>query len=280
MDLHDTPCDVNRTQMMTPVPSHPPFTSHPVLRGEQADIYDNSPAGWRQDLAQDVLWPEYLEQRSAEASSTPSASPHQKAAASLTAGTMLSHMMTLGPSRAPLATQDELRATLQHFSKRGMALPRDRFYYTQAGFIELIALAMEKRLLDSSQTGDLFVGIQRLSRAASQFPRYWALGQQVRQVCLYGLNDLQQAPERLGIFHAHLVTLVLDQSRKTDLEWFRFVVIETPELSTALVSQQIEGDLWSDSLQTRTYKGFWTFDSTRVHQIARILHQAARILME
>jgi hypothetical protein len=79
--------------------------------------------------------------------------------------------------------------------------------------------------------------------------------------------------------HPQLVTLVLGLFRLTDLEWFRLVVIETLELSTALAAQQEEGDQWADRAPPGTYRGFWTFEPTLVQQIVGILRQAARILV-
>lgn len=195
-----------------------------------------------------------------------------------TAGDLLGQMMDLSAARAPLATQQELRATLQHFSRPGAVLPRNTFFYTNAEFLEMIGQTIEKHMIVPAQTGEVYVGVQLLSRVAGQLARYEVLLQNVRQVCLYGLNDLQQASQRIGFPHPRMITLVLGRTRRTDLEWFWFIVLNIPGFQTALVVQQVEGDLWSDSQQARLYRGFWTFDPARVQRIVDILRQAASIL--
>jgi hypothetical protein len=187
-------------------------------------------------------------------------------------------MMALNAARAPIATQDELHARLRHFSQNRVWLLRDAFFYTEAEVIELISQAMEDRMTDHAQAGEFYVGVQRLSRVADRLPRFGALLQRVRRGYLYGLNDLEGASERIGFSHPRLMTVVLHQDRRTGLEWFWFVVVDTPTLQTALVAQQVEGDLWSDAPQNRMYKGFWTFDPDRVQRVMHILRQAARLL--
>ncbi len=194
------------------------------------------------------------------------------------AGDLLAQMMNLSAARAPLATQQEIRATLQYFSRPGAVLPRDTFLYTNAEFLEMIGQTIEKHMIVPDQTGEVYVGVQRLSRVAGQLARYGVLLQNVRHICLYGLNDLQQSSQRIGFSHPRLVTLVLDRTRRTNLEWFWFIVLNIPGFQTALVAQQVEGDLWSDSQQARLYRGFWTFDPARVQRIVDILRQAAGIL--
>lgn len=195
-----------------------------------------------------------------------------------TAGTMLSQMMTLSAARAPLMTQSELRSMLQRFSHRNISPPKDVFFYANAEFVELISQAIEDQMIAPSPTGEIYIGVQRLSLVTDHLPRYRALLQNVRHMCLYGLNDLQMASERSGFSHPHLITLTLDRSRRTNLEWFWFSVRNVPGFQTALVAQQVEGDLWSNSQQARMYKGLWTADPVRVQQIVDILRQAARIL--
>ena len=196
-----------------------------------------------------------------------------------TAGRLLGQMMTLCAARPPLATQNELRALLQRFTRPRAMLAHDAFFYTTVDLLAVIGQAIQEQMLDSFQLGEMYVGVQRLSRLAGHLPRSWTLLQSVHHVCLYGLNDLQHASERLGISHPCLLTLALDRSRRTDLEWFWFVVVQASGLQTALVAQQVEGDLWSDTQQASLYKGLWTFDPTRVQQIVDILRQAARTLL-
>jgi hypothetical protein len=186
-------------------------------------------------------------------------------------------MMALNAARPPQATQDELRAILQRFSRQRTQL-RDTFFYANAEFVEAISRTIAGQLMGPAQTGEIYVGVQRLSRVAGQMPRYRVLMQSVRHVCLYGIYDLQDPSERAGFSHPGLVTLVLDRSRRTDLEWFWFMVMNVPGLQTALVAQQVEDDLWSDSRQTRLYRCLWTFNSIQVGQIVGILRQAARML--
>jgi hypothetical protein len=192
---------------------------------------------------------------------------------------MLSQMMTLRAARPPLATQDELHVLLRHFTRQRARPPHDAFFYTPVDLLEVISQALQEQMMDSPQSGEMYVGVQRLSRLAGHLARYWAQLQSVHYVCLYGLNDLQHASERTGFSHPRLLTLVLNRSRRTDLEWFWFVVVHAPGRQTALVAQQVEGDPWSEAHQANLYMGLWTFDPVRVQQIVDILRQAARTLL-
>jgi hypothetical protein len=192
---------------------------------------------------------------------------------------MLSQMMTLCAVRPPVATQNELRALLQRFSRSSARLPHDTCFYATAHLLEGIRQAIQEQIIGTSPTGELYVGVQRLSRVAGHLPRYGELLQRVRAVCLYGIDDLQHASGRIGFAHPRLLTLVLDRSRRTDLEWFQFFVWQGSGRQTALLAQQVEGDLWSDTPQESLYKGLWTFDPVRVQQMVALLRQAAHTLL-
>ncbi len=280
MDVRDHPRAANQVERASCLPFNPPSRLTLLSSGEHVQSHDERSAYVRsQEQAPEGAQREYLAKGSADGFPSSRTSPLPFHPEDTTAGNALSQMMTLSAARAPVATQDEVRARLWHFSRHRAGLPLDAFFYANAELISSINQAIEGRMTDHLQAGELYVGVQRLSRVVGRLPRYLALLQQVRYGYLYGLNDLQAVSERSGFSHPRLVTVVLHQSRRTDLEWFWFLVVDTPQFQTALVTEQIEGDPWSDTPQIRTYKGFWTFDPDRVAQVVRILRHGARSLL-
>jgi hypothetical protein len=133
MEWHDPLHTANHTESITPEARYPRITADLPRRSDRAD---NTSAGWgpawRKPLTPDPIQPEQLKQCAAEVLCSPRINLYRLPPTRPPAGSILSQMMTLSPRRAPLATQEDLWVTLQHFSIRAVALLHDLFFYTQA----------------------------------------------------------------------------------------------------------------------------------------------------
>lgn len=158
------------------------------------------------------------------------------------------------------------------------AAQQDVFFYTDLRTMNLVSHAIEEHVIAQRLDGEIYAGFQRLALLAPQLPRYRALTESARHVCVYGLNDATQPPEVATFQHPRLVRFEIDPRRETGLEWFWFVVVNHPQLHTALVAQHIEGDLFASRQSGRRYAGIWTFNPGLVEEIVETLRAAGRKL--
>lgn len=154
----------------------------------------------------------------------------------------------------------------------------DAFFYTDLRSMNVVSHAIEERVIAQRLPCEVYAGFQRLALLKPQLPRYRALLEYTTNVCVYGLDDTARAPEVAALRHPRLLRFVIDRRFYTGLEWFWFVVVDHPQLRTALVAQHTAGDLFAPHQSNREYVGIWTFDPALVHDIVEALRLAGRTL--
>ncbi len=209
---------------------------------------------------------------------TPAARPANPPQENITAGLMLSRLM----KRLALGQRDWDPALLSAVARRlrnaGDKPEQDACFYTNVSLMNQMSHAIEEHLIHERITCDLYVGFQRFSLLRPQLPRYRALLPFVRYLCIYGLNDVPPASEVAAFQHPRLIRFPIIPEVRTDLEWFWFLVVDAESFQTALLAQQLGGNLWGSAHTERAYTGLWTFNPVVVKEIIAILQQAGRLL--
>ena len=154
----------------------------------------------------------------------------------------------------------------------------DAFFYTDLRTMNIVSHAIEERVIAQRLPCEVYAGFQRLSLLKPQLPRYRALMDCASHVCVYGLDDTAHAPEIAALRHPHLIRFPIDRRLNTGMEWFWFVVVDHPQLRTALLAQHTAGDLFAQRQANRAYAGIWTFDPALVHDIVAALRTVGSTL--
>lgn len=154
----------------------------------------------------------------------------------------------------------------------------DAFFSTDPRTMNLVSHAIEERVIAQRLPCEVYVGFQRLALLKPQLPRYRALLQHASYVCVYGMDDTARTPEVAALRHPRLLRFAIDRRLNTGLEWFWFVVVDHPQLRTALLAQHTAGDLFAPRQASRDYTGIWTFDATLVRSLVEALRQTGRTL--
>jgi DICT domain-containing protein len=135
---------------------------------------------------------------------------------------------------------------------------------------------IEDRVVAGRLRAEVYAGFQRLSRLEAQHARYAALLEHVRYIFAFGLQSTSTQTGALQ--HPRLVRFALGPHGGSWLEWLWFVVVDHPELTTALVARQVDDTPWSPPRPGRRYAGLWTTDPTLTTMIIALLRQSARAL--
>jgi DICT domain-containing protein len=194
------------------------------------------------------------------------------------AGVALGHLISEAATQHAVWGGSELASASRRLAAMASSPAQDMFFYTDLRTMNMVSHAIEEHVIAQRLDGEVYAGFQRLALLRPQLPRYRALVESARYVCVYGLNDLAHAPEVAAFQHARLVRLVVDPQIGTGLEWFWFVVVNHPQLQTAMVAQHVEGDLFAPRQSGRRYAGIWTFNPVLVDEIVGLLRSAARKL--
>lgn len=233
----------------------------------------------RQSLAQGLI---RLDQEAGwnepEAAAGKPGGPFAQPSANVSPGQALSQLRTLLAVRQRSWDADQLSAAARRLHQTGTRPLQDAFFYTSARMMNLISHAIEERLIIDQFAGDVYSGFQRLSLLKPQVRRYRGILLSARYVFLYGINDAPARSEVAALQHPRLIRLPTDQRLRTDLEWFWFVVVDSERLQTALLAQQLGGNLWSSEQRERSYTGLWTFNPTVIQEIIAILQRGGHAL--
>lgn len=232
----------------------------------------------RQRLAQGLL---RLEQTAAGSPSAPSGAPASRPIAlprnAASAGLALSQLLTRSAAQQRQWERAQLTEAVQRVRHGDLMPERDAFFYTDTAIMNLISHAIEERVIADHIAAEVYAGFQRFSLIKPQLPRYRALLEVARYICIYGLNDAAFPSEVAALRHPRLIRLPIDPSLQSHLEWFWFVVVDAGPFQTALLAQQIGGNLWSKAQPERTYNGLWTFNAALIQEIIAILQRAGRV---
>lgn len=194
------------------------------------------------------------------------------------AGVAFSQLIAAMTSRTTVWGSPLLTSAAERLGTQAAGIP-DAFFYTDLHTMNLVSHAIEERAIAQRLDCEVYAGFQRLSLLKPQLPRYRALLQHARQVCVYGLDDTASAPEVAPMLqHPKVMRFTIDRRLQTGLEWFWFVVVDHPQLCTALLAQHTDGDLFAPRQSHRGYVGLWTFDAPLVREIVASLRQAGRTL--
>ncbi len=226
----------------------------------------------QRNLAQGLL---RFEQVAAQGMEAPPQIPVHYRAEYRPAATALSQLLFDASKRVAGWGQRLLSSATDDFATNGNQLAGDAFFYTSVRQMNLISHALEERVIADRLQAEVHAGFQRFSLLVPQLGRYRALLERADHVCVYGLDDRKPDSPLFALKHPRLIYLPIEPAMQTGLERFWFVVVISAHLQSALVAQQIGGDVGSRKQAQRTYSGLWTFDPALVQQIGTILRTAA-----
>lgn len=181
-------------------------------------------------------------------------------------------------ARSTMSDSDHLSAVARGARANGLSRAADVSFYTQTPIMNLISHAIEERMIAERRHADLYAGFQRMALVRPQLRRYQALAQVARFVYLFGIPDARGDDEVMTFGPQTTLRFIIRPEAQTRMEYFWFVVLDDPEIPTALLAQHTEGDLWAPHQVARSFTGIWTFDPVIVQEIIQGLRQAARVL--
>ncbi len=141
---------------------------------------------------------------------------------------------------------------------------RDSTFVNSVHLMNVISHEIEDIVFNNNLKVDFFAGFQKYSNFLRQRKRYTRLAQVCRRVYVWGVPDVD-APPIPGVEY-------LDLSPQNELarEWF--LVVDTPEFFTALLTremtygQDVPGEL-------RRFHGIWTYDADIVSRAQLLISQ-------
>ncbi|GEM_PF-6969009 len=202
-------------------------------------------------------------------------------AGNLTPGGALSRLIAhMAARRTTMEATDEqpLRRRAEDMRKGARFAEQDVYFYTNVHLMNVISHAIEEQVITRRLPCEVYAGFQRLALLRPQLPRYQALLQEARHVLVYGIDDVAPGSPVAALRHPRFIRFAITPPSTTQLEWFWFVVVDTPQLSTALVAQHTGGDIWAPTQTARMYRGFWIFDASIVGYVVEVLRQAGQML--
>lgn len=195
------------------------------------------------------------------------------------AGTALSQAISLMSGRVPFWDASYVRTTAQTLragGTPGMGPGSGGCFTVDAATMLAASHAIEDRVVTSRLDCELYAGFQRLTLFRPQLSRYANLLDNARYIYLFGIDDI---PPGSPIFrHPRLIRFVITPQTGSGLLWFWFLLVHHPRFSTVLLARQASGELFQRQSRTRTYRGFWSFDSAIVEEIMRVLREVGRNL--
>jgi DICT domain-containing protein len=129
--------------------------------------------------------------------------------------------------------------------------------------MNMISHLIEGQIIAQQLPVELFVGFQRFSNLRPQQRRYERLGAVCRKVVVFGVPDVAPAPI------AGVEFVALHQDTALAREWF--LVVDTPEFWTALLTREVEQPIPGHG---RSYAGLWSYDAPVVERASLLLSQA------
>lgn len=141
---------------------------------------------------------------------------------------------------------------------------RDSTFVNSVHLMNVISHEIEDTVFDNHLKVDFFAGFQKYSNFLRQRKRYTRLAQVCRRVYVWGVPDVDPPPIP-GVEY-----LDLSPSDELAREWF--VVVDTPEFFTALLTremtygQDVPGEL-------RRFHGIWTYDADIVSRAQLLISQ-------
>ncbi len=228
-----------------------------------------SPAG-----ITDVLWP--LRGKSGARGEPEAQGP--PAGEAIPAHLQLAHTLDLLVHRLPAWGPEDITSTCQRLRALS-SLPGEGGAFT-ASVAEMLRMShtIEDHVLARRLGCDMYVSFQRLALLAPQLSRYGPLLDLVRYLFVFGLDDTDGPDDPQRLRHPRLVHFTIKPHVGTGLLWYWCVVIDHPQLQTALLARQTSGYIFNRTLARRTYEGIWTFDAAIVGSLVSVLRDAGRAL--
>ena len=126
-----------------------------------------------------------------------------------------------------------------------------------------ISHQIEDAVIQHEMPVDFFAGFERFSNFPHQMRRYQRLGRVARRVYIFGVPDVSPPPI------AGIEYKPLSATNALSREWF--VVVNTPDFWTALLTQELDG---RDSQGRRRFRGLWTYNEEVVERAYLLLCQS------
>ena len=126
-----------------------------------------------------------------------------------------------------------------------------------------ISSLIEDQVIEHRMPIDFFAGFQRFSNFPDQLRRYSRLGAVCRRVYVIGVPDIRP-PTIAGISF-----IPIEPSSPLAHEWF--VLVNTPQFWTALLTQEVEGR--DAETGGRRFDGLWSYDQRVVERASLLLSQ-------
>lgn len=129
--------------------------------------------------------------------------------------------------------------------------------------MNMISHQIEDQIIGHSMPVDFYAGFQRFSYFPAQLRRYGQLGATCRRVFVFGIADVK--PPRIpGVEFIDIAP-----SSPLAREWF--LLVDTPQFWTTLLTQEIEGrDVLSGG---RQFDGIWSYDERVVERVSLLISQ-------
>ncbi|MBX0328282.1 GAF domain-containing protein [Oscillochloris sp. ZM17-4] len=126
-----------------------------------------------------------------------------------------------------------------------------------------ISRLIENQIIDNQLPVNFYAGFERFSYFPSQLRRYSRLGAVCRRVYVFGVPDVRP-PSIPGIEF-----LEISPSSPLAREWF--LLVDTPDFWTTLLTQEVEG---RDAITGgRRFDGIWSFDEQVVDRVSLLMSQ-------
>lgn len=126
-----------------------------------------------------------------------------------------------------------------------------------------VSSLIEEQVTAHHVPADFFAGFQRFSNFPDQMRRYARLAANCRRVYVIGVPDVKPQPIP-GVTY-----IPIELSSPLAREWF--VVVNTPQFWTALLTQEVEGR--DADTGGRRFDGIWSYDQRVVERASLLLSQ-------
>lgn len=136
-------------------------------------------------------------------------------------------------------------------------------HLNSVSMMNTISHLIEEQVIHHEMAVDFYAGFQRFSNIAVQQRRYERLAAVCRRLYVFGIPDVR--PPRIP----GVEFISLDTSAPLAREWF--LVVDTPDFWTALLTQEAEGR--DEVTGARRYDGVWSYDATVVERASLLISQ-------
>ena len=136
-------------------------------------------------------------------------------------------------------------------------------HVNSVSMMNTISHLIEEQVMHHQMDVNFFAGFQRFSNFAAQQRRYERLAAVCRRLFVFGVPDVR--PPRIP----GVEFISLDASMPLAREWF--LVVDTPNFWTALLTQEAEGH--DEETGGRRFDGLWSYDAAVVERASLLISQ-------